>query len=46
MGSAVIQFVVFDDIHAKVPMVEQLVRVAAHNQSSGHGVRMGNHDKG
>ena len=38
MGSVVIQFVVFKDIHAAVRMVEQVVRVAAHNQSSSHGV--------
>ena len=31
MRSVVIQFVVFKDIHAAVRMVEQVVRVAAHN---------------
>ena len=46
MGSVVIQFVVFKDIHAAVRMVEQVVRVAADNQSSSHGVGMGGHDQG
>lgn len=46
MGSVVIQFVVFKDIHAAVRMVEQVVGVAAHNQSSSHGVGMGSHDQG
>ena len=46
MGSVVIQCVVFKDIHAAVCMVEQLVGVAAHNQSSSHGVGMGGHDQG
>ena len=45
MGS-VVQFVVFKDIHAEMCMVEQVVRVAAHNQSSSHGVGMGSHDQG
>ena len=34
----------FKDIYAAVRMVEQLVRVAAHNQSSSNGVGMGSHD--
>ena len=46
VGSVVIQFLVFKDIHAAVRMVEQVVRVAAHNQSSSHGVGMGSHDQG
>ena len=46
MRSVVIQFVVFKDIHAAVRMVEQVVGVAAHNQSSSHGVGMGSHDQG
>ena len=47
MGSVVIQFVIFFmDIHAAVCMVEQVVGVAAHNQSSSHGVGMGSHDQG
>ena len=46
MRSVVIQFVVFKDIHAAVSMVEQVVGVAAHNQSSRHGVGMGGHDQG
>ena len=45
MGSVVIQFVVFEDIHAEVRMVKQVVSVAAHNQSSSHGVGMGSHDR-
>ena len=36
MGLVVIQFVVFKDIHAAVCMMEQVVGVAAHNQSSSH----------
>ena len=46
MGSVVVQFVVFKDIHAAVRMVEQVVGVAAHNQSPSHGVGMGSHDQG
>ena len=46
MGSVVIQFVVFEDIHAAVRMVEQVVGVGAHNQSSPHSVGMGSHDQG
>ena len=46
MGSVVIQFVVFKDINAAMCMVEHVVRVAAHNQSSSHGVGTGSHDKG
>ena len=46
MRSVVIQFVVFKDIHAAVRMVEQVVGVAAHNQSSSHGMGMGSHDQG
>ena len=45
MGSVVIQFVVFKNIHAAVSMVEQIVGVAAHNQSSSHGVGMGSFDQ-
>ena len=46
MESVVIQFVIFKDIHAAVCMVEQVVGVAAHNQTSSHGVGMGSHEQG